>query len=115
MEAVALLKNELFTIYEGTRTKQSVEDNDDDLQGGQFGDEETVDRIVARRVAGRFTSEPNYANIDTVKRPRVHFPYGTQVTSESRVKRDKTGMIYVVQDVITTDTAGNDVIVSLAD
>ncbi len=104
-----VVKDELFTLYFGSKTREPVE-KDDDLEDGTFSDEEDLLRVQATEVPGRLTVQSSQASETSL---RLFLLPGTAIKSGWRVKRDKTGTIYVVSNVIQSKLAGSDLIVEL--
>jgi hypothetical protein len=105
-----MVKDELFTILYTTRRKVAVYvDEENDLENGTFTDEEDVERVHSV-VSGRITQKKYLASEPVIRLallPTAHIETGW------RVKRNKTGTIYVVSDVTPTKLAGSDLIVEL--
>ncbi len=104
-----MVKTEYVTLYYGIRIAEDVE-AEDDLESGKFSDEEDMKLVQTDRVKARFTNR-NYL----VSEPqlRMFLPHNTRIGTDWRVKRDKTGTIYVVSDVTQSNLAGSDLIVDL--
>ncbi len=106
-----MVKNELFTIYDGTRTRTAVEAVDD-LEEGVFSDEEALPRVQDNHVPGRMTERDRSFN-NTDPFIRVRFPAGTDIEPDMRVGRESSGTIYVVSSVTKSKLAGGEIIATL--